>query len=99
MNNEATQQPGIAALMDAEAAQRPVFMQPLAGDKVLNAVMRLAMEVCVIRDRLDATEAVLSEADPALLEKIEAFAPSAELDARRRERRELLVHRLLRDLG
>lgn len=90
--------PSADALMDAQAAQRPDFMTPLAGDKVLDAVMRLAMELSVLRDRMDATEAVLSEADPALLEKIEAFVAPAELEQQRRERRQTLVHRLLRDL-
>jgi hypothetical protein len=91
--------PTADALMDRQAAARPEFMAPLAGDKVLDAVMRLAMELSVIRDRMDATEAVLAEADPALLEKIEAFVAGPELEQARRQRRETLVHRLLRDLA
>jgi hypothetical protein len=91
--------PSAGELLDERAPQRPAFMEPLPGDKVLDAVLRLAMELSVLRDRMDATEAVLSEADPALLEKIESFVAPPELEQRRMGRRQALIHRLLRDLS
>ena len=91
--------PSANELLDERAPERPAFMEPLPGDKVLDAVLRLAMEVSVLRDRMDAAEAVLSETDPALLEKIEAFVATPELEQQRMARRQTLIHRLLRDLS
>ena len=97
-NTEETSLPSIDELMDERADGRPDFMGAISGDRVLDAVMRLAMEVSVLRDELDTYEAVLGEAQDDFSERLESFRASPELEAKRMERRRTLVRRLLRDL-
>ena len=97
-NADGSALPGVDELLDERAAARPDFMGDISGDRVLDAVMRLAMEVSVLRDELDVYETLLSEEQPAFRERLESFRASPELEAQRMERRRTLVRRLLRDL-
>ena len=90
--------PSVDELMDARADDRPEFLGELSGDRVFDAIMRLAMEVSVIRDKLDVYEQVAMEFKPEFLERVNAFQPPPELEAERVQRRRTLVRRLLRDL-
>ena len=90
--------PSADELLEERADSRPDFMGDISGDRVLDAVMRLAMEVSVLRDELDVYEALLSEEQPEFRERLESFRASPELEATRMERRRTLVRRLLRDL-
>ena len=75
--------PGVDALLDERTGSRPEFMQPLAGDRVVDAVLRLAMEVCVLRDRMDAYEAVAAEDDAEFLARVEAYEAPADVEQAR----------------
>jgi hypothetical protein len=90
--------PSVDALLDERADSRPDFMGEISGDRVLDAVMRLAMEISVLRDELDVYEALLAEDSPGFSERLESFRSSPELEAKRMDRRRKLVRRLLRDL-
>ncbi|MFT7287715.1 MAG: hypothetical protein ACI87W_001830 [Halieaceae bacterium] len=90
--------PSTDELLDERADSRPDFMGDISGDRVLDAVMRLAMEVCVLRDKMDAYEGATEAADASFRERVETFQASPELEAERMERRRTLIRRLLRDL-
>ena len=95
---EADSLPSVDELMDERAEARPDFIGEISGDRVLDAVMRLAMEVSVLRDELDVYEAVLSEERPDFRARLEAYRAPPELEAQRMQRRRTLIRRLLRDL-
>ena len=58
--------PDIDALMAARAGERPGFLEDTPADGLVAAVMRLAMELCVVRDRLDVVERIAAEHEPDL---------------------------------
>lgn len=90
--------PSVDELMEARAEARPDFMPPPSGDRVLNAVMRLAMEVSVLSDRLDVYEQVAGDLAPEFKDRVDSFSATPELENARLERRRKLIRRLLRDL-
>ncbi|MFK7828808.1 MAG: hypothetical protein AB8B57_03410 [Congregibacter sp.] len=90
--------PSIDTLIGERAGSKPEFLEQMAPDKLINCVMRLAMEVSVIRDRLDIYEAVVEEAIPGMQAKIENFASSEEIEGHRAQRRSALIKNLMRDL-
>lgn len=90
--------PTVDALMDERADDRPEFLGELSGDKVYDAIMRLAMEVSVLRDRMDVYEQVAQSDSGDFLQRLESFESSPELEAERTSRRRQLIRRLLRDL-
>lgn len=90
--------PDIDALMAARAGERPGFLEDTPADGLVAAVMRLAMEICVVRDRLDVVERIAAEHEPDLPARIDEFAADAELDQTRAQRRQRLLELLIRDL-
>ncbi len=77
---------------------RPSFTGDPAAERMMAAVMRLAMELQVLRDRLDTHEA-LAEAGAYSREDVEAFAPDKERAARRTAARIALIDGLMKDFG
>ena len=90
--------PDIDALMAARAGERPTFLHDTPADGLAAAVMRLAMERCGVRDRLDVVERIAAEHEPDLSARIDAFEPDAELEQARAQRRRRLLELLIRDL-
>lgn len=91
--------PDIDALMAARAGERPTFLKETPADGLVAAVMRLAMELSVLRDRLDVVERIAARHEPDLPALIDAFEPDAELEQARAARRRRLVELLIRDLS
>ncbi|GGH03846.1 hypothetical protein GCM10007420_20270 [Glycocaulis albus] len=75
-------------------APRPVFFEDAANDRLTAIITALAAEVAVLSERVHSLEAVLAE--KAVLETgaLDAFQPSAEQLAARRERHEAFNQRV-----
>ncbi|HRX88060.1 MAG TPA: hypothetical protein P5528_01325 [Steroidobacteraceae bacterium] len=87
----------VVSMMHDPKRVRPQFIRELDMDKVVDALLRLTMEISVIRDRLDIYEA-LGEQCGITDAAIESFKATPEIDARRRERRERLIRGVISDL-
>jgi hypothetical protein len=66
---------------------------------VVAVVMRLAMEICVLRDRLRTHEQLLSRQDLLSPEEIESYTPSKDESAARQEARRRLIESIINDLS
>ena len=81
------------------AGGRPSFTGDPAAERMLAAVMRLAMELQVMRDRLDTHEALAEESGAYTREDVETFAADKERAARRTAARIALIDGLMKDFG
>lgn len=81
-----------------EGRRAPEFIRGASTDGLVKAVMRLAMEVSVLRERMDVYEAVSSQQGISE-ETIESFVPDEALQKKRAERRKRLIRLLVKDLG
>jgi succinyl-CoA synthetase alpha subunit len=79
---------------EIEGPGRVYFAQPVL-DNLLEAMMEIAAEVSVVRDRQDVLETVLAERGIDAAALIEAHVPSAADLARRKAAREGFVARIL----
>ena len=78
---------------------RPHQLQELTPDQVVTVVLRLAMEVCVLRDRVRTHEALLAEHRLLSTRDVDRFQPNEdELDARQNARGEL-IEKIIGDLS
>ncbi|MEL7537155.1 MAG: hypothetical protein AAFZ58_01405 [Pseudomonadota bacterium] len=83
----------------AEKLPHPELLETLTPDQTVAAILRLAMEVAVLRDRLRTHEALLAEHGLLGTEAVDAFTPSADESQTRNAANAELIQRLLRDLG
>jgi hypothetical protein len=74
-------------------------MKPEDVDKLGQAVLTLAKELWVVKDRQAITEAVLAKRGIDIREEIALFQPDAELEAKLAQERQALVKRLMQDLA
>ena len=74
-------------------------LESLEPDQVVAVVMRLAMEICVLRDRLSTQEQLLSERGLLTSEDIESYTPSGDESAARRDARRRLIEGIIDDLS
>ena len=88
----------VDALMSDPSRERNHFIENVDMDRVVAALVRLTMEVSVLRDRLDAHESLSAQHNLYTAADVDAFKPSAEEDAARGNRRAQLIARLVRDL-
>ena len=79
--------------------ERPRFLAEPGLDTAVAAILRLAMELSVLRDRLDAHEALAERTGAYTSEDVEGFTPPPDRAARRAAERKRLVEGLMRDLG
>jgi hypothetical protein len=77
---------------------RPRQIEELTPDQTVAALLRLAMEVSVLRDRLRTHEALLEKAGVLSRAEVEAFQPDPEESAERMQAGMRLVEKLLGDL-
>lgn len=77
---------------------KPVFLKEPGMDKAISAILRLAMEVSVLHDRLATHELLADRSGAYTREEVELFQPDRDEDARRRAWRTDLVERLTHDL-
>lgn len=68
-------------------------------DKLGQAIVTLTSELWAVQDRQLVTEAVLEMKGIDISEMVDTFVPSAELEAKLREKRELLVQKVALDLS
>ncbi len=78
---------------------RPAQLEELSPDQVVAVVMRLAMEISVLRDRLRTHEQLLAEHEVLTPEEIESYTPSKEESAARREASTRLIESIIDDLS
>ena len=77
---------------------RPQQLESLEPDKLVAVVLHLAMELSVMRDRLDSQEAILAEAGVLDRGAIENYRPAPEDAARRKAKRDELVAAIIERL-
>ncbi|MCB1623016.1 MAG: hypothetical protein KDI32_00415 [Pseudomonadales bacterium] len=94
---DAPERESVVLRMQDPKRVRPKFVREPDMDKVIDALLRLAMEISVIRDRLDIHEA-LAELHGIPADAIESFEATPQIEARRRERRDRLVRGVIADL-
>ncbi len=78
---------------------RPQQLETLTPDQVVAVVLRLAMEVSVLRDRLSTHEQLLAEHDLLSPEEVEQFSPSPEQAQARKNARTQLIESIIKDLS
>ena len=79
--------------------RRPDQLESLTPDQIVAVVLRLAMEVSVLRDRLSTHEQLLSDKGVLTRDDVEGFTPSAEDAAARIQARTLLIDGIIKDLA
>ena len=88
----------VNALMSDPARERFKFIEQVDMDRVVAAILRLTMEVSVLRDRIDTHESLAERHGGYSLADVESYRPTPEEEKRRGQRRETLVARIVRDL-
>jgi hypothetical protein len=78
---------------------RPTQLDELSNDQVVAVVMRLAMEICVLRDRLRTHEQLLAGKDLLSLAEVDAYMPSKDEAAARQAASSRLIERIIDDLS
>lgn len=79
-------------------AKEPRFLHDLPLDNVVGALIALAGEVYILRDRLQTLESVLTEVKAIAPEAVENFKETPEKDKARNEDAKKFVNRVLREL-
>ena len=78
---------------------KPQFLSEPGMDKAIDAIMRLAMEIPVLRDRLDTQQALPEKSGAYTREDVENYSADPERSARRAAGRNRLIEALLHDLS
>lgn len=78
--------------------KEPRFLHDLPLDNVVGALIALAGEVYILRDRVQTLEAVLTEAKTIAPDAVENFKESPDKDKARNEDAKKFVNRVLREL-
>jgi len=73
----------VRTLINDAHRRKPEFMTEPGMDKALAAIMRLAMEVSVLRDRLDTHEALAERSGAYTSEEVECFIAGPERETKR----------------
>lgn len=95
--NEVSQM--VRALLNEPDRRKPEFIETPDMDKMLSAVLRLAMEISVLRDRIDTHEQLAAQHNLYSDDDVENFEPDDTVRAARGERRSRLIENILRDLS
>ena len=75
--------------------KKPNYLDDRSIDNLMAMIMTLTQEISVLRDRLDTIEYLLAEKETVSLEDIDTFEPNDDLFELRKERRQLLLKRVL----
>jgi hypothetical protein len=78
--------------------RRRTALKPEDIDKLGQAVLTLAKELWVVKDRQAITEAVLAKRGIDISEEVSLFQPDAALEAKLANDRQELVKKLMQDL-
>ena len=75
--------------------KKPIYLDERSIDNLMAMIMTLTQEISVLRDRLDTIEKLLVTKKAITLEDIETFEPDNDLVEERRDRRQMLLKRVL----
>ena len=75
--------------------KKPIYLDERSIDNLMAMIMTLTQEISVLRDRLDTIEKLLVSKKAITLEDIETFEPDDDLVKERRDRRQMLLKRVL----
>ena len=75
--------------------KKPIYLDERSIDNLMAMIMTLTQEISVLRDRLDTIEKLLVSKKAITLEDIETFEPDDELIKERKDRRQMLLKRVL----
>ena len=75
--------------------KKPNYLDDRSIDNLMAMIMTLTQEISVLRDRLDTIEHLLAEKETVSPEDIDTFEPNDDLVELRKERRQLLLKRVL----
>ena len=75
--------------------KKPIYLDERSIDNLMAMIMTLTQEISVLRDRLDTIEKLLVTKKAITLEDIETFEPDDDLVEERRDRRQMLLKRVL----
>ena len=75
--------------------KKPIYLDERSIDNLMAMIMTLTQEISVLRDRLDTIEKLLVNKKSITLEDIETFEPDDDLAEERRDRRQMLLKRVL----
>ncbi len=99
MSSEKNTTKTVADLMTEQSRTKPAFIETPNMDQVVDVVLRLTMELSVVRDRMDIYEKLAEKNGFGGAEAIEAFNADEELTFQQSSRREKLIQRILHDLA
>jgi len=94
-----TDTPGAVSLVNDPQRKKPEFLPEPGQDKAMAAILRLAMEISVLRDRIDTHEALAERSGGYKQEDVEAYMPDPERATMRAVRRKSLIESLIHDLS
>jgi len=75
--------------------KKPMYLDERSIDNLMAMIMTLTQEISVLRDRLDTIEKLLVSKKEITLEGIETFEPDDDLIKERKDRRQMLLKRVL----
>ena len=78
--------------------KKPIYLDERSIDNLMAMIMTLTQEISVLRDRLDTIEKLLVNKKSITLEDIETFEPDDDLIKERKDRRQMLLKRVLRPI-
>ena len=82
-----------------ERLARPNQLTTLTQDQLVAALLRLTMEISVLRDRVDTQERLLVANGIVAADAVETYEPDADVQAQRMRTRTELIERLFADLS
>lgn len=77
---------------------KPAFVSEVRADQLVDVVLRLAMEISALRDRLDVHEALAKQQGFGGAEAVDSFELDEATRERQAQRRERWVRRVIHDL-
>ena len=75
--------------------KKPIYLDERSIDNLMAMIMTLTQEISVLRDRLDTIEKLLVNKKAITLKDIETFEPDDDLIKERKDRRQMLLKRVL----
>ncbi len=75
--------------------KKPIYLDERSIDNLMAMIMTLTQEISVLRDRLDTIEKLLVDKKSITVEDIETFEPDDDLIKERKDRRQMLLKRVL----
>lgn len=78
---------------------RPEQLANLSPDQLVATIFRLAMEICVLRDRLHTHELLLERANILSGQDLNEFVPDQDITQQRNKTKMELIEGILKDLS